>query len=300
MPSDPDMDPAPGSGPPSNRKSSLEIPQRMAELRGNIMSSLSLNRQKDRDGGGEGRSKGNSPSPPRSPRAAPGGGGLKRTFSGGARHNKGGGDGGDGGSGSGGGAGGGGGGSNQISPRRIPPIPSPTPSFRDADGEDDLRGGPPLPLSSSAPGNGKGGGHYGDAPLSVDVSAAALAAAAARDTAAREARHSGRGPLARLCFCCCPLAGCGGLDDVDVPTAATPPGPRSQFQPALSRVSERSAEESAAALGRGTLPILDAAMAEEEDEDDGSLVFYDVRENFSVYSGYSGAADSRAQSDVEE
>ena len=184
VPPDPDMDPTPGSGPPSHRKSSLEMPQRMAELRGNIMSSLSLNRHRDRDGGGgEGRSKGNSPSPPRSPRGTGGGGfggagGLMRTLSGGLRHKMGDGGGGD---------GGGFPSAARVSPR-IPAIPSPTPSFRDADAEDEQPG---LPVSTSAPGNGKASHFGGDQPL-VDVSAAASAAAAARDKAAREARHAGR------------------------------------------------------------------------------------------------------------
>jgi hypothetical protein len=273
------MEPTPGSGPPSHRKASLEMPQRMAELRGNIMSSLSLNRHRDRDAGGEGRGKGNSPSPPRSPRGTGGGGfgaaGLMRTLSGGQRLHKG-----DGG----GGEGGGGGSASHISPRRIPAIPSPTPSFRDADSDDEQG----LPVSTSAPGNGKASHSGGEQPP-VDVSAAAFAAAAARDKAAREARHASRGAVAGLFFCCCPLAGCGGLDDVDVAAAGTapplglhPPPAASPFHPALSRVSERVAEEV------------------DVEEDDGNLVFYDVRENFSVYSGYSGVADSRAQSDVEE
>ena len=312
VPPEPDMDPTPGSGPPSHRKSSLEMPQRMAELRGNIMSSLSLSRHRDRDGGGggEGRSKGNSPSPPRSPRGAGGGGfggagGLMRTLSGGLRHKIG----------DSGGDGAGVYAAARVSPR-IPAMPSPTPSFRDADAEDEQPG---LPVSTSAPGNGKAAHVEGDHPP-VDVSAAAAAAAAARDKAAREARHAGRGALAGCFFCCCPLAGCGGLDDVDVaaPGAATPlpmrgPPAASPFQPALSRVSERVSEEQQAALSRnstagigggatrGSLPMLDAAEeVDDDEEDDGSLVFYDVRENFSVYSGYSGAADSRAQSDVEE
>lgn len=239
MPHEPDMTPVSSggvdSGPPSARRGSSDVPQRMAELRGNIMATLNRHRSADGEDNTSGRS-----SPTRASRDHKGGFGLI--------------------------------GSSPKESNRTDADGSPRAAADTA-----AHGGSSLPVSNGAPGNAAvaANGFHSDTPQ-VDVAAAASAAARAREHSARLARHENRSGPAKLFFCCCPMAGCGGLNDVDAGDE-TPAG--AVHRRMLTRVPEESSSQ--VGKGNGGLPASSAAAV--DDEDDSNLVFYDVRENFSVY-----------------